>query len=65
MTIETAGVGGNFTFDHVPDPDQVQRMVFEYRERFKWQQRERDWNNTLDILEVYQQIYQRGNSSQP
>lgn len=65
VTIETAGVGGNFTFDHVPDPDQVQRMVFEYRERFKWQQRERDWNNTLDILEVYQQIYQRGNSSQP
>lgn len=65
VTIETAGVGGNFTFDHVPDPDQVQRMVFEYRERFKWQQRERDWNNTLDILEVYQSIYQRGNSSQP
>ena len=43
----------------------VQRMVFEYRERFKWQQRERDWNNTLDILEVYQRVYQRGNSSQP
>jgi uncharacterized membrane protein YdbT with pleckstrin-like domain len=65
VLIETAGVGGNFTFDHVPDPDQVQRMVFEYRERFKWQQRERDWNNTLDILETYQRIYQRGNSSQP
>lgn len=65
VIIETAGVGGNFTFDHVPDPDQVQRMVFEYRERFKWQQRQRDWNSTLDILEVYQQIYQRGNSSHP
>lgn len=65
VIIETAGIGGNFTFDHVPDPDQVQRMVFEYRERFKWQQRERDWNNTLDIVEAYQRIYQRGNSSQP
>jgi uncharacterized membrane protein YdbT with pleckstrin-like domain len=62
VLIETAGVGGNFTFDHVPDPDQVQRLVFEYRERFKWQQRERDWNRTLDIVEMYQQIHQRGNS---
>jgi uncharacterized membrane protein YdbT with pleckstrin-like domain len=65
VMIETAGVGGNFTFDHVPDPDQVQRLVFEYRERFKWQQREREWDRTLDIVEMYQQIHQRGNSPQP
>jgi uncharacterized membrane protein YdbT with pleckstrin-like domain len=65
VLIETAGLGGNFTFDHVPDPDQVQRLVFEYRERFKWQQREREWNNTLDIVEMYQNMHQRGNPPQP
>lgn len=53
VVIETAGTGGNFTFDHVPDPDQVQRIVFEYRERFRWQQREREWDNTLNIVEQY------------
>ncbi|HEX6292448.1 MAG TPA: PH domain-containing protein [Herpetosiphonaceae bacterium] len=65
VLIETAGAAGNFTFDNVPDPDQVQRIVFEYRERFKWQQREREWNNTLDIVELYQRMHQRGNSPQP
>lgn len=53
VLIETAGTGGNFTFDHVPDPAKVQRVVFEYRERFKWMQREREWGNTLDIVEAY------------
>lgn len=52
VLIETAGSRGDFTFDHVPDPDQVQRIVFEYRERFRWQQREREWNNTLDIVDL-------------
>lgn len=62
VLIETAGAGGNFTFDHVPDPDQVQRIVFEYRERFRWEQREREWNNTLNIVEMY---YRAGNNRNP
>jgi len=53
VLIETAGAAGNFTFDHVPDPDRVQRIVFEYQERFRWQQQEREWNNTLNIVEQY------------
>lgn len=61
VTIETAGAGGNFTFDHVPDPDQVQRIVFEYRERFRWQQREREWNNTLNIVD----LLLRANANKP
>lgn len=64
VVIETAGAGGNFTFDHVPDPDRVQRVVFEYRERFRWQQREREWNNTLNIVEHYYQT-RSGNPPQP
>ena len=65
VLIETAGAGGNFTFDHVANPDQVQRIVFEYRERFRWQQREREWSNVLNIVEMYHQANQPGNPSQP
>ncbi len=65
VLIETAGATGNFTFDHVPDPDEVQRIVFEYRERFQWQQREREWGNTLNIVEMYYQASKRGNPPQP
>ncbi len=65
VLIETAGATGNFTFDHVPDPDEVQRIVFEYRERFQWQQREREWGNTLNIVEMYYQANNRQNPPQP
>lgn len=65
VLIETAGASGNFTFDHVPDPDQVQRIVFEYRERFQWQQREREWSNTLNIVEMYYRTNNGGNTPQP
>ena len=65
VLIETAGVGGNFTFDHVPNPDLVQRIVFEYREAFRWQQREREWNNMLNIVDMYHRTGHRGNSPPP
>jgi hypothetical protein len=65
VLIETAGAGGNFTFDHVPHPDQVQRIVFEYRDRFKWQEREREWNNVLNIVEMYHRANHRGNPPLP
>lgn len=54
VLIETAGQAGNFTFDHVPDPDEVQRIVFEYREEARWQQREREWQHQMDIVDKYQ-----------
>jgi uncharacterized membrane protein YdbT with pleckstrin-like domain len=65
VLIETAGQTGNFTFDHVPDPDAVQRIVFEYRDRFRWQQREREWASTLNIMDMYLAAGQRGNSPPP
>lgn len=55
VLVETAGIAGNFTFYQVPDPDQVQRIVFEYVDRYKWQVRERDWNTALNIVELYHQ----------
>ncbi len=63
VLIETAGTAGNFTFNHVPDPEQVQRLVFEYQDRFKWQQREREWSTTLNMLDLYLQSRHGGNSA--
>lgn len=55
VLIETAGSSGNLTFKGVPDPEQVQRMIFEYMDRFRWNQRERDWTNVLTIVEAFDQ----------
>lgn len=60
VLVETAGAAGNFTFDHVPDPDQVQRIVFEYVERFRWNASEREWNNAITIMEMYEQARRSG-----
>ena len=64
VLVETAGSSGNFTFDHVPDPDQVQRIIFEYVERFRWQNREREWNHAITLMELYDQA-RRGGTNQP
>lgn len=64
VLIETAGQAGNFTFDHVPNPDDVQRIVFDYRERFRWQQREREWSNTLAMIDLYLQARDSGTTPQ-
>jgi uncharacterized membrane protein YdbT with pleckstrin-like domain len=64
VLIETAGSAGNFTFDHVPDPKDVQRVVFAYQDRYKKQQRERDLNATLDLVDAYL-LRQQGNQSTP
>ncbi len=62
VVIETAGSAGNLTFDHIADPYQVQRLIFDYQERFKWRQREREWENTLSMLDLYFQAPNKGNA---
>lgn len=63
VLIETAGAAGNFTFAHVPDPYDVQRIVFEYQDRFKWKQREREWDTTLSMIDLYDQRRKGGNAT--
>ena len=63
VQIETAGATGNFTFDHVSDPKDVQRVVFAYQERFRKQGRERDLNATLDLVDLY--LQRSGNQPGP
>lgn len=64
VMVETAGARGNFAFDHVPSPDQAQRIIFEYVERFKWHSQEREWNSALSIMELYEQA-RRGGTNRP
>jgi uncharacterized membrane protein YdbT with pleckstrin-like domain len=63
VLIETAGAAGNFTFNHVSDPKDVQRVVFAYQERLRKQQRERELNATLDLVDLYLQGRMPGNQS--
>jgi uncharacterized membrane protein YdbT with pleckstrin-like domain len=63
VQIQTAGATGNFTFDHVRDPKDVQRVVFAYQERFKKQGREREMNANLDLVELY--LQRSGNQRGP
>jgi len=63
VRIETAGSAGNFVFDHVSDPKDVQRVVFAYQERFRKQGRERDLNATLDLVDLY--LQRSGNQPGP
>ncbi len=63
VMVETAGTAGDLTFKHVPDPDQIQRIIFEYVERFRWNSREREWNTAIEIMELYEQARQGGQNS--
>ncbi len=63
VRIETAGSAGNFVFDHVLDPKDVQRVVFGYQERFRKQGREREMNANLDLVELY--LQRSGNQRGP
>lgn len=63
VEIQTAGAAGNFVFDSVGDPRDVQRVVFAYQERFRKQGREREMNANLDLVELY--LQRRGNQSGP
>jgi uncharacterized membrane protein YdbT with pleckstrin-like domain len=63
VQIQTAGSAGNFTFDHVRDAKDVQRVVFAYQERFKKQGREREMNANLDLVELY--LQRSGNQRGP
>lgn len=56
VLIETAGSAGNLTFYTVANPERVQRIIFEYIDRYKWNQREREWHNALTIVEQYDQF---------
>ncbi|MBA3945434.1 MAG: PH domain-containing protein [Herpetosiphonaceae bacterium] len=56
VEIETAGTSGNLVFLTIAQPQQVQRVVFEYMDRHKWSQKERDWNTAIDIVESYNRV---------
>lgn len=59
VVVETAGGGGKFTFNHVPNPRDVVAMVNEYYVMFKRSEKERSLNDMLELLRHYHLAQQR------
>lgn len=55
VKIQTGGTG-DFTFNHVPDPRDVQATINDYLSEFKKQAQARALQNSLDILREYHAI---------
>jgi hypothetical protein len=57
--VETAGASADITFENVANPNQVQRDIFDHRERFRRQQRVREGQQRRKeyavLLDVYRQ----------
>jgi hypothetical protein len=56
VIITTAGGGGKFTFEHVPDPRGVQATINNYLSYFKRRETERNLKGTLDLLQQYHKL---------
>jgi len=69
VRLETAGGMGEFTFDSVPHPRQVQIEIFNRLERFRKEARRRArearQNEFLDLLARYHQGVTRGSDDKP
>ncbi|MFQ3663930.1 MAG: PH domain-containing protein [Chloroflexaceae bacterium] len=65
VVLETAGAGGKFTFLRVPRPNQVVSTINEYVVNFKRGEREKNLNDTLDLLAQYHEAQKRYNEINP
>jgi len=65
VVLETAGAGGKFTFLRVPRPNQVVSTINEYIVNFKRGEREKNLNDTLDLLAQYHEAQKRYNEINP
>ena len=53
VLVETAGSGGKFTFNKVPDPRNVVGIINDYRRQFESGKKERTLNDSLTLLRHY------------
>lgn len=51
--LQTAGGQGEFSFYHVPAPDKVQAVIFDYLDSFKRRQQEKERFDVLDLIRHY------------
>ena len=58
VLLETAGAKGKFTFDRVPKPKEVVRLIRTYQIEFKQGERERVLNDALTLLRVYEEHHE-------
>ncbi len=59
VVVETAGSGGKFTFNHVPNPRDVVTTINDYYVMFKRADKERALNDMLELLRHYHLAQQR------
>lgn len=52
VRIETAGAE-DLTFDHVPNPADVQRTIYQQQEVYRRRQQEKQWQEVLALLRMY------------
>lgn len=55
VLLETAGSKGKFTFDHVPKPKEVVKVIRTYQFEYKKGERERALKDALELLRAYEQ----------
>jgi hypothetical protein len=56
VVLETAGSGGKFTFHRVPRAPEVVATVNEYLAAFKKGEKERNLNDTINLIKTYHQL---------
>jgi hypothetical protein len=61
--LETAGGGGKFTFHNVPDPQEVVNTINDYIVQFKQGERDKAFNDVLDVLKLYHKDQQQQGQS--
>jgi hypothetical protein len=64
VVLETAGAGGKFTFDHVPNPDEVVMVINDYIVQFKRGEKAKALDDTLELLARYHEAQRRHNELQ-
>lgn len=57
VVVKTGGAaGGSFTFNHVPDPRNVQATIYDYLTEFRKREREKDFQTALQLIREYHQL---------
>ena len=58
VLLETAGSGGKFTFHRIPNAEDAAATINDYLAAFKKDEKERNLNDTLTLLNYYHQAQQ-------
>jgi uncharacterized membrane protein YdbT with pleckstrin-like domain len=55
VRIQTAGAE-DLTFDRVPNPADVQRVIYQQQEKYRLRQQEQQWQEVLELLRIFREM---------